>query len=131
MTNSTNYPVAPNAQSVFQSTLQGGTDFAVTKFNASLSQIVFSTYIGASGNEAADTLRIEVDPNGNLFFAGHTTSSAISWITANEVQPAFGGGSHDLLLVVLSADGRQVLYASYFGGSGAESARSVRYRRNP
>jgi hypothetical protein len=66
-----------------------------------------------------------------LFFAGHTTSIAIPWITANAVQPAFGGGSHDLLLVVLSADGRQVLYASYFGGNGAELARSIRYRRNP
>jgi hypothetical protein len=131
MTNSTNYPIAPNPQSVFQSALQGGTDFAVTKLNASLSQIAFSTYLGASGNEAADTLRIETDPNGNLFFAGHTTSANIPWITANALQSAFGGGSHDLVLVVLSADGRQVLYASYFGGSGADVARSVRYRRNP
>jgi hypothetical protein len=121
-------PITPGA---FQSSAQGGTDYNVVKFSPNLSQVIFSTYIGGTANEDADTLRLELDPSNNIIFAGYTTSTALPWITPNAVQPTFGGGSHDLLFIVLSADGRQIFYASYFGGNGQEFARSVRYRRNP
>lgn len=125
---SAGFPTTPGA---FQAGPQGGNDYGITKFSANLSTIVFSTFVGGSGNEDADTVRVGLDPNGNIYFAGHTTSSGLPWITTNAAQPTFGGGSHDMVLIVLSADGRQMLYASYLGGSGLEFARSLRYRRNP
>jgi len=121
----------PTTAGAFQTNPQGGTDYAFTKFSPDLSQIRFSTRAGGSGNEDADTLRLELDSAGNLYFAGHTTSSGLSWITANAVQSNFAGGSHDFVVFVLSADGRQMLYATYWGGNGIDIVRSMRYRRNP
>lgn len=121
----------PTTAGAFQTAPQGGLDFGITKLSANLSAIVFSTFVGGAGNEDADTVRVGLDPNGNIYFAGYTASAGIPWITANAVQRIYGGGSHDVLLFVLSADGRQILYASYLGGSGDDIARSMRYHRNP
>lgn len=121
----------PTTAGAFQTNPQGGTDYTFTRFSPDLSQIRFSTRVGGAGNEAADTLRLELDAAGNIYFAGHTASAGLPWITANAAQQNFAGGSHDFVMFVLSADGRQILYASYLGGNGTDIVRSMRYRRNP
>jgi hypothetical protein len=86
--------------------------------------------VGASGNEDGDTLRLHVDSAGNIYFAGHTASQAIPWISSNAVQRTYGGGSQDMVFFVLSPDGTQILHATYLGGSGQDVCRSLGYRRN-
>jgi hypothetical protein len=125
---SSGFPVTAGA---FQTAPQGGIDYAFTKFSPDLTQIRFSTRVGGTGNEDADTLRVELDSAGNIYFAGFTNSPGLPWITANAAQSNFAGGSYDFVVFVLSADGRQMLYASYLGGNGADVVRSMRYRRNP
>lgn len=127
MTDSSNFPTTAG---VFQTSSAGGRDLAITKLSPNLSQILFSTYVGGAGDEFGDTVRVELDAAANIYFAGYTTTTGIPWITANAVQPTYRGGTHDMLFVVLSADGRQVLYASYLGGNDFEICRSLRYRRN-
>ena len=39
-------------------------------------------------------------------------------ITPDAFQPAYGGGNYDGLLVKINAAGSQLLYSTYFGGSG-------------
>jgi hypothetical protein len=49
-TSSTNYDVTPGA---FQTTNGGGVDVFVTKLNATGTALVYSTYIGGSGDDGA------------------------------------------------------------------------------
>jgi hypothetical protein len=124
-TNSTTFPITAG---VLRTAFAGVRDFAVTRLSPNLATILTSTYVGSSGEETGDTLRAEMDVNGNIVFTGLTNSSVFP-VTPNAAQGVFRGG-RDMVLVVLSADFRQILYATYLGGNGQDTARSVRYHRN-
>lgn len=127
-TNSSNYPTTPGS---FQTVFQGTVDLAVTKFAPNLSAasgLTFSTFVGGPADDSGDTLRVQLDSNNNIYFAGSTASSSFP-VSAGAIQSAYGGGPHDLLFVKLSPDGSQILYATFIGGSGEDYARSIRYRK--
>ncbi len=63
----------------------------VTKLNAAGSALVYSTYLGGSGDDFGSA--IAVDSSGNAYVTGFTDS--INFPTANALQPAFGGGYND------------------------------------
>jgi len=77
--------------------------------------IVFSTYLGGSGTDYASG--IAVDGAGNAYIAGQTTSVDFP-TTANALQPTLGGYGN-AFVTELSADGSQLLYSSYLGGSSS------------
>jgi len=57
-------------------------------------------------------------PNEILVVGG--SSNAYLPMTLNAFQPVFGGGDGDALIIKFSADGKNLNYASYLGGSGDE-----------
>jgi Beta-propeller repeat len=126
ITTATNFPTTPG---VFQPAAQGGSDAWVTKLTPSLSSLLFSTYVGTPGNEGVDTSRLVVGSSGNYWFAVNTNSSAFP-VTSNAVQKAYGGGSLDTVVVELSGDGSNIVYASYLGGSGTDFGRSIAYKKH-
>jgi hypothetical protein len=68
---STNYPVTPGA---FQTKNGGGLgDVFVTKLNPMGTALVYSTYIGGSGEERG--YAIAVDGSGNAYVTGYTSST--------------------------------------------------------
>jgi hypothetical protein len=69
-TTSTNFPTT----NPFQAVNEGGTDGFVTKFNSTLTGVMYSTYIGGSGNEIISS--IANTKNDALVFVGSTTSTA-------------------------------------------------------
>jgi hypothetical protein len=66
---STDYDVTPGA---FQTKNGGGRDVFVTKLNATGTALVYSTYIGGSGEERG--YAIAVDGSGNAYVTGYTES---------------------------------------------------------
>ncbi len=92
----------------------GSTDVFVTKFAANGS-IVYSTYLG--GSQADVGYGIAVDRSGNAYVTGDTRSS--DFPLSNPVQGTYGGTS-DVFVAKLSADGSQLVYSTYVGGSGGE-----------
>ena len=84
---STNFPTI----SPFQAANGGSIDVFVTKLNAAGSALVYSTYLGGSGNEAGRG--IAVDSSGNAYLTGQTQSA--DFPTANPAQASFGGGTFD------------------------------------
>ncbi len=48
-------------------------DGVVLKFNPNLSALLFSTYLGGSGNDAAYV--VDLAPTGNIYVAGGTEST--------------------------------------------------------
>ncbi len=96
----------------FQTTFAGGGyDTYLVKFNsAGVRQ--WATYYGGSGDDRGNACT--VDPGGNVYLAGWTSSSS-SIASAGSYQTASGGGIYDAFLVKFNSSGARQ-WATYFGG---------------
>jgi hypothetical protein len=100
----------------------------VAELNASGTALVYSTYLGGNGNDVG--AGIAVDAEGNAYVAGTTNST--DFPTKAAFQPAIGGGScgkgitcSDAFVAKLSASGSGLVYSTYLGGNGADSAAGI------
>jgi len=117
-TYSADFPV----KGAYRSTFVGGTyDAFVTKFSSDGKSLVYSTYLGGSGNDVGDG--IQVDGSGKAYIVGITSST--NFPTRSPYQANFAGGDDDTFVTVLSATGASLSYSSYFGGSGKDEAMSI------
>jgi hypothetical protein len=82
-------------QLAYQSVYRGSLDAFLTKFNASGTALLFSTYLGGAGDDRA--YGVAVDPAGNISVIGMTSSRNFP-TTASAVQTAIGG-SYDAFAV--------------------------------
>jgi hypothetical protein len=117
LTQSPDFPTANAAQPA----LGGATDAFVAKINASGTAIVWSTYLGGSGIDAA--LGIARDAAGNVYVTGYTASPDFP-VTPNAPQPTFGGGAYDAFVAKLDANGALV-QSTFLGGSSVDVANSI------
>ncbi len=108
-TESTNFPT----QSPYQ-TDQALRDAFVTRLNAAGSALVYSTYLGGSGVDNGNG--IKVDSSGNAYVAGDTASS--DFPTQSPYQTDQTG--QDAFVTKLNAAGTALVYSTYLGGSGTD-----------
>lgn len=101
------------------------TNAFVTKLTPSGS-VAWSTYLGGSGPDDAHS--IAIDSAGNVWIAGATVSPNFP-TTANAISRTFGGEVDlgplqygDAFVSKLDPTGGKLLYSTYLGGSGADSA---------
>jgi hypothetical protein len=113
---SSDFPTA----SPLQSANGGGGDAFVTKLNAAGNALVYSTYLGGSGADAANG--IAVDSSGNAYVTGSTSST--NFPTNGPLQAANGGFS-DAFVTKLNAAGNALVYSTYLGGSGVDTAYGI------
>jgi hypothetical protein len=101
--------------------LAGSPDAFVTKLNPTGSGLVYSTYLGGSGNEGGtfNLAGIAVDTLGHAYVTYHTNSANFP-VTAGAFQPGFGGGI-DAFVTKLKADGSALVYSTYLGGNGEDA----------
>ena len=99
----------------FQATNNGGgngEDAFVAKLNPSGSALIYSTYLGGSGDEVG--FGIAVDKFGNAYATGLTYST--DFPTANPIQAA-NAGAIDVFVSKLNEAGNHLLFSTYLGGS--------------
>jgi uncharacterized protein (TIGR03437 family) len=113
-TASSNFPVVGGA---FQSTLKGTNNAFVAKIGPPTGALIYSTYLGGSGNDYA--FGIAVDPSGATYITGETSSTNFP-LVAGAYQSTYGGGASDAFVTRLAGSGSSLLYSTYLGGSGAE-----------
>ncbi len=128
---STNFPTSLGA---FQTTYGGGAnciliggtlgDAFVTKLNAAGSALMYSTYLGGSGDDGnsgalgiGSDREIVADSAGNVYVTGFTNST--DFPTANPIQSANAGG-FDSFVSKLNAAGAALIFSTYLGGSGLD-----------
>jgi hypothetical protein len=99
----------------------GATDAFVAKINASGTALVWSTYLGGSGIDAA--LGIARDAAGNVYVTGYTASADFP-VTPNAPQPAFGGGVYDAFVAKLDPNGA-LMSSTFLGGSNIDVASAI------
>jgi hypothetical protein len=118
-TNSTDFPT----EGANQPGNNGGpSDVFVAKLNPSGSALVYSTYIGGSGDDEAFAIAVDVD--GYAYVTGTTPGSptAINFPTtpgALKSQTAAVYGS-DAFVTKLSADGSNLVYSTLLGGTSTQ-----------
>ncbi|MDQ2831019.1 MAG: SBBP repeat-containing protein, partial [Chloroflexota bacterium] len=79
--------------------------------------LVYSTKIGGDNGHA-----IAVDGQGRVYVAGFANQTPIAVV--NAAQPAPGGGG-DAFVVTLNPAGNAIVYATYLGGSGYDTAAGI------
>jgi hypothetical protein len=113
---SSNFPTANARQP-----MSGGIyDAYISKFSASGTALVYSTYHGGSDSDQA--YGIAVDSSGAAYLTGHTGSS--NFPTANAHQPSYAGFI-DAFISKISPTGSALLYSTYHGGSGIDGATAI------
>ncbi len=113
-TDSTNFPATPGA---LQPVTAGGLDAFVAKINPSGTALVYSTYLGGSGDDVA--LPIAVDMGGNAYITGNTTSPNFP-VTADAAQSG-ALGAFATFIAVLNSDASGLWYGTYLGGSASQT----------
>ena len=114
-------PDFPTANA-FQPAHGGGFyDVFVTTLNASGSSLVYSTYLGGNNQDGfwqnSGGPAVAIGPSGDAFVTGATISN--NFPTRDAVQPSHGGGNSDAFVANFDAAG-QLIYSTYFGGTGAD-----------
>jgi hypothetical protein len=113
VTGETNDPDFPT-KNAFQTTCGCGAyihDAFVTKIGADGTALIYSTYLGGSGDDHGRG--IAVDASGHAYINGWTTSS--DFVTKNPIQATLSGPS-DAFVTKIGAAGA-LLYSTYLGGS--------------
>ena len=81
----------------------------------------YSTFLGGSSYDQANA--VAVDVSGDTYIAGSTESTNFP-VTAGAAQGASGGAS-DAFVTKLNASGSAVIYSTYLGGAGSDSAQGI------
>lgn len=93
----------------------------LTELDSTGSNLIFADYFGGFGG-GDESSSIALDPLGNIYVAGTTTSTDFP-TTGTPFQSALSG-SQDAFLAKFSSGG-SLVYSTYLGGSTSESANSI------
>ena len=123
-TTSTDFPTTPG---VFQVSYGGGpSDAFVAKLSSDGATVLYSTYLGASGDDRGNA--IAVNSSGNAIIGGSTSS--LDFPVSNALQSInptlfLGNPSTTAFVAKLDGTGTHVIYTSYLGGHIGEDVRAI------
>jgi len=108
-TQSGNFPTVNAAQA----SIGGGQDAVVVKMTPNLGSILFSTYLGGTGDDGGFCIKLH-PVTGQVYVAGPTLSTNFPGNKTGTIGPA-AGGQIDGYVAVLSPDGSNLLRSTYLG----------------
>jgi len=122
-TQSTDFPTANPIQSGLNLTQCFCDDAFVTKLSPDALTVLYSTYLGGASTDSGSS--IALDANDDIYITGSTKSDDFPIQAA--IQPNRAGVNQDVDLFVskISSDGSSLVYSTYLGGTGNESARRI------
>jgi hypothetical protein len=109
----------------------GWSDAFLAKISTNDSSLAYSRFVGGNGNEGS--MAVALDPSGNAYMAGSTSSD--DFPTVNPIQADFRGGvtsdpQYSLLgpsdaFVAEFDTGGAMTFGTYLGGTGAEAGTGI------
>jgi hypothetical protein len=137
VTNSINFPT----ENPLQPHNAGGYDAFVTRVNRAGTELVYSTYLGGSGDDVqissgdstgvTSSAGIAVDEDDHAYISGTTDSK--DFPTKNPIQPHFAGTvgypcgptppfcDYNAFVAKLSSRGSRLIYSTYLGGNAVDN----------
>jgi len=119
-TMSSDFPVTAGAA---QSTFGGTQDGCAFKLNSTCTQLLWSTYLGGSNDDACYTL--DLGPRGSVYVGGGTMSTNFP-TTSGALNTTYQGGNFDGFVTWINATGTQFLSSTYIGTSGDDQVYAVK-----
>lgn len=119
VTESSDFPTTAGA---YDFSYNGGQDGCVFKMNPQLSSLLWSTFLGTSGSDAAHGVRS--DRSGNAYVVGSTAGSTLGGsafpTTVGSYATTYKGGSSDAFLVKLTNNGSTLGASTFFGTASTD-----------
>lgn len=112
----------------YQSSHAGGNENVfISKLSSSGSELLYSTYLGGSGNHE-EPYQIVVDSNNCAYVTGNTTST--DFPVVNPYQSSYAGGGSpeiigDAFVTKFSSSGSALIFSTYLGGSDGDGNRDM------
>ncbi len=128
-TRSTDFPIYDG----FQAKLNNGSnnsaqDGVIMKINPNCTGVIWSTYLGGSGDDGA--FSIDINPvTGNIYVAGGTTTPS-GFPGVNTGTPKFNtyqGGDADGFVSIISNDGKTLLGSTYLGTGDVDIIYGIKF----
>lgn len=113
------YPTTPGAYSTVH---KGGNDAFVSCFDPAGRALVFSTFLGGGGAETCRSLALM---GGGMINVAGATQSADFPVTPGAYQTVHQG-NYDIYVARLDPAGAALIYSTYIGGTGSDSALALR-----
>lgn len=111
-TSSSGFPIMPGA---YDSTWNGDADAFLLKLKPDGSDLLSSTFIGGSGDDWQ--MGMFLLGSGEVLMAGETLSTDFPTKNANDPT---ANGDHEAYLLKVNAAGDDLVFSTYFGGSGRD-----------
>ena len=108
----------------YDSTFGGGnfpSDAFLTKIDATGGSLIYSTFLGGSGDDVGDG--VAVDASGNAYVVGSTLSTS-TFPRVRPLQNFFGGGVSDMFITMFDSTGN-VTFSTYLGGFSNDDAYAI------
>ncbi len=116
-TYSKDFPV----QNAFQTAIGGGIDAFLTALSADGSALIFSTYLGGSGQDRA--FGLAMDASGAIFLTGDTQSK--DFPTGANAFQSENAGSGDAFVCKFAPRTSQLLYSTFLGGTNVDQGTAI------
>ncbi len=105
----------PTTTGAFDTTHNGGNDVFVTKLNSAGSSLVYSTFIGGSGDD--EGVDIAIDTSGNAYITGYTNDDTTDYPITSGAYDTTQNGIWDVFVTKLNSAGSSLVYSTFIGGS--------------
>jgi len=117
-TESTDFPTTTGA---FRTTYGGGGDAFVTKLNPTGTALIYSTYLGGTGEDSSQG--IALDTAGDAYVTGWTFSDDFP-TTTGAFRTTYGGNL-DAFVTKLNPTGTALIYSTYLGGTDYDNGQGI------
>ncbi len=111
----------PTTSASVQPALAGGRDGFLTHFSLAGNALLYSTFIGGSGDE--EVFGMIIDAPMNAYLTGRTTST--NFPTLTPLQSKNGGGANDAFVTKINPPGTAIVYSTYLGGTGDDQGQGI------
>ncbi|HTM08362.1 MAG TPA: SBBP repeat-containing protein [Verrucomicrobiae bacterium] len=117
----------PDTSGAFDRTQNGGVDIFVVKVKPDGKGLVYATFIGGDGDDRGLAIALEqgCSPPCAAYITGDTDSDENNFpVTSGAFQDTRQGGT-DAFVAKIKDDGSDLLFLTYFGGSGDETGKGI------
>lgn len=112
----------PTTVGAFDTVAAGSSEIGLSKLSPDGATLLYSTYLGGTQGESANA--VAVDAFGNAYVTGSNFGSGDYPTTAGAFDTTHNG-SNDAVFSVVNQNGTALVYSTYLGGGGADTANDI------